>query len=347
MRYFKLLIPLTVPVILFFASCRQTSKGPDVSGIRVNARFERFDRDLQAIDTNLAATGLQQLYAKYPQLTPVFLYNILGLDSATAVPGLKRFLSLSGALFDTINVVFRNTEGLEKQFEEAFRHLKYYFPDYPQPRIVTIAGPVDALAESEMGPTPNFLRPGLLGISLQFYLGPGFSIYNDPFFIQSVAPSWRSRRFSKEYMIADAMQLVVSDLFPDNSGGKPLVEQMVEKGKRWYLLDKLLPGVPDTIKTGYTAGQLDWCRKNEGLIWSYIIQTEDLQSLNPTVIQNYIGEGPFTQGFSQEDSPGNLGQWIGWQIVKKFAARNKDLTPAELMRYDTRKLLEEAKYKPK
>ena len=44
-------------------------------------------------------------------------------------------------------------------------------------------------------------------------------------------------------------------------------------------------------------------------------------SLNPAVIQTYIGEGPFTQGFSQEYSPGNIGQWIGWQIIKKFVRK--------------------------
>ena len=187
----------------------------------------------------------------------------------------------------------------------------------------------------------------MLGISLQFYLGPQFSIYQDPFFVQNVAPSWRSRRFSREFIIADAMQLVVSDLYPDNSASRPLVEQMVEKGKRWYLLDKLLPDVPDSVKTGYTQKQLDWCHKNEGLIWSYIIQSGDLQSLNPTVIQNYIGEGPFTQGFSQEDSPGNLGQWIGWQIVKKYAGKNTSLTPDAIMKTPAASILEAAKYKPK
>jgi hypothetical protein len=93
---------------------------------------------------------------------------------------------------------------------------------------------------------------------------------------------------------------------------------MIEKGKQWYLLDKFLPGIPDSIKTGYTQQQLDWCRENEGLIWSYIVKNEDLNSINPAVIQTYIGEGPFTQGFSQEYSPGNIGQWIGWQIVKSL-----------------------------
>ena len=83
------------------------------------------------------------------------------------------------------------------------------------------------------------------------------------------------------------------------------------------------------------------------MIWSYLVKNEDLNSISPPVIQTYIGEGPFTQGFSQELSPGNIGQWIGWQIVKKFADKNSKLKPDEIMRTDAKKILEESKYKPK
>jgi hypothetical protein len=108
-----------------------------------------------------------------------------------------------------------------------------------------------------------------------------------------------------------------------------------------------LPGVPDSIKTGYTKDQLNWCKENEGLIWSFLLKNEDINSINPATIQTYIGEGPFTQGFSQEYSPGNIGQWIGWQIVKKYADKNSSKKPAEIMEADAKIILEGAKYKPK
>ncbi|MBL7746712.1 MAG: hypothetical protein JNM19_04750, partial [Chitinophagaceae bacterium] len=76
-------------------------------------------------------------------------------------------------------------------------------------------------------------------------------------------------------------------------------------------------------------------------------KNEDLHSLTPSVLQTYIGESPFTQGLSQEDSPGNIGQWIGWQIIKKYVSKNPNLTPEELMKTEAKKILDEAKYKPK
>ena len=336
---------LLLTISLF--SCKKKKGIPNVSDIKVEIQLKRFDRDFFALDTNNVWPGLTELNKKYPSITGIFLQNILGLDSSSAVYGIKNFVRLSKNLYDTVNIVFKNTDDIEKDFKKAFQFVKYYFPNYQPPNIITIAGPVDAMAQSETGPTPNFLGPDFLGISLQFYLGNQFSVYNDPFFIENVAPGYRSRRFSKEYIIGDAMQLVVNDIFPDKSGSKPLIEQMVEKGKRWYLLDKFLSSAADSVKTGYTQQQLDWCTENEGLIWSYIVKNEDLQSLNPAIIQTYIGESPFTQGFSQELSPGNMGQWIGWQIVKKFVSKNPGMKPEEVMNTAASKIISEAKYKPK
>lgn len=331
----------------FLISCKEKKNTPDVSGIKVDFKLERFDKNFFSLDSNNAAPGLEQLHNKYPILSGIFLQNVLGLDSASTLPGVKHFLHLNQQIYDSAATVFNNTSGLERDFKTAFQFVKYYFPDYKLPKIITIVGPINALAKLGNELTPDFIGPDFLGISLQFYLGKNYSIYRDPFFIDNIAPQFRSRRFSKEYVVPDAMKLIVDDLFPDKSAGKSLIDQMIEKGKQWWLLDKFLPEMPDSLKTGYTQQQLDWCNQNEGLIWSTLIGNNDINSIDPVTIQNYIGESPFTQGFSQTYSPGNIGQWIGLQIVKKFAEKNPDIKPGELMKADPKKILETAKYKPK
>jgi hypothetical protein len=206
------------------------------------------------------------------------------------------------------------------------------------PRIITFIGTLDAPG---VAVTDNYIA-----IGLQQYAGKDFEGYQSEE-VKQMFPGYISRRFDAPYIPANCMKAVLSYMYPDNSERLSLVEQMIEKGKRWWLLDKFMPGTPDTLKTGYTQNQLEWCKQNEGLIWSEIIKNEDINSINPAVIQTYIGEGPFTQGFSQEYSPGNLGQWIGWQIVKKYADRNSKLKPDDIMRLNPRKILEDSKYKPK
>ncbi len=339
---------ITCALLLALVSCKGKNDNiPDVSDISVDIKLERFERDFFSIDTNNIEPGLDQLFSKYPVLAPVFMQEILGLDSISVLPGVTRFIQLSQPVYKASNAVIGNGEQLRAQFEKAFRFVKYYFPQYKLPSIVTVLGPLDALAQIGNTKTPDFLGPDFLGISLQFYLGKDFEAYRDPYFIENVAPAYRSRRFSKEYIIGDAMLLIVDDLFPDKSSSKPLLEQMVEKGKQWYLLDKFLPTTHDSIKTGYTKAQLEWCESNEGLIWNYITKNEKLDALDMPTLQTYIGEGPFTQGFSQEYSPGNLGQWIGWRIVEEYAEKNSGLHPQKIMETPARTILDEAKYKPK
>jgi hypothetical protein len=335
-----------IPILL--AACNNSRKGPDVSGIKMEIAIERFDQQFFAVDTMAPGKSLAELQKKYPSLMPVFMQNILGLTDSSADSGIRRFIRLNQFIADSVNNVFDNTTGLKKDFEQAFRYVKYYFPNYKIPRIITIIGPVDVLAETTTGDlTPDFLGQDFLGISLQFYLGKDFSLYKDDYFVANVAPAYRSRRFDKKYMVADAMKLIVDDIFPDRSKGKGLIEQMIEKGKQWWLLDKFLPSSPDSLKTGYTQDQLDWCYENEGLIWNSIITNEkNIYTTNPAAIQNYIGEAPFTQTMPAA-SPGNIGQWVGWQIVKKYAEKNSSLSIEEVMKTEPRKILEEAKYKPK
>lgn len=334
--------------ILFLFSCSNDSKGPDVSKIKVEVPVERFDKDFFSMDTVGIEKALSALAQKYPTLFPIFINNILGLNDTTRGKGVALFIRQNNFIADAANKEFENISTIKSDFEESFRYVKYYFPDYDVPKLITIVGPPDALAQTATGePTPNFIGPDFLGISLQFYLGNQFSLYHDPFFVANIAPEFRSRRFDKKYIVADAMKLVVDDIYPDKSAGKGLIEQMIEKGKQWWLLDKFLPAAPDSIQTGYTKRQLNWCNENEGLIWHEIITSEkDIYTKEPLVIQNYIGEAPFTQSLGPF-SPGNIGQWIGWQIVKKFADKNSSMNVGEVLKTNARKIFEEAKYKPK
>jgi hypothetical protein len=343
----KIFTPLLIAILLF--ACNNNKNTPDVSGVKVDLGLKRLDQDFFAMDTVNMDKSLASLQVKYPTFLPLFLQSVVGVQDIT---GVKDFYNRYKQVFDSSQKVYADFQPVKRQIEEALKYVKYYFPSYTLPAsIIAVVGPMNTRQDmAQMGNgdyTPNFMGQDFIGISLQFYLGKSFSLYNHEYFINNVAPQYLSRRFSKEYIIGDVMKLVTEDIFPDKSKGRPLIEQMIERGKQWWLLDKFLPETPDSVKTGYTAQQLNWCEENEGLMWSYMIKNEDLRSLNPATLQTYIGESPFTSVFSQELSPGNIGQWIGWQIVKKFAAGNPRLKPEEIMQSTAENVLEGAKYKPK
>lgn len=301
---------------------------------------ERFEQDFFSLDTSQLSSGLARLNARYPAFYPVFMQKILGVSGN---PGEEATRNTTVMFFrgyrpiqDSLEPLYKNFNKLQSQIEGGFRHLKYYFPSYQPGKLTTFIGPFDA-------PGVALVETGL-AIGLQQYAGKDFSVYQG-LVQQQMFPAYISRRFEAPYIPVSCVNAALEEIFPDQTKGRPLIEQIIEKGKRWYLLDKCLPETPDSLKTGYTLKQLAWCRENEGNIWSYLRDNEDFNSIDPVVIQTYIGESPFTQGMP-EASPGNIGQWIGWQIVKKYASENKT-EMQDLLKLDPRKILEGAKYKPK
>jgi hypothetical protein len=333
-------------LLLFFgmigSSCSNTEQAPEVSHIQVNVSLSRFDRALFALDTLYLASGLDSLSKKFSSFYPEYMQYILGVsgdptDTNTQQATLS-FLRSYKSINDSLQPLFVDTRAIEEELETSFRYLQYYFPSYRPGTITLFTGPFDA-------PGIATVRSGT-AIGLQQFAGKDFFAYRTAA-LQALYPTYLSRRFTPQFIVPGVIKAIAEDLFPPRSAELPLVEQMVEKGKYWYLTSLLLPRHPDSLITGYTAQQLTWCKDNEGLIWSHLLKNEDLNSLNPIVIQTYLGEAPFTQGLSQEYSPGNLGAWIGWQIVKKFATAHPDLHPEAVMKTSPATLLEQAKYKPK
>lgn len=329
-------------IVVLVLSCNNKKGIPDVSGIKVDLTLERFEKDFFAIDTNNVVPGLTQLQQKYPGFYRDFMQGVIGISGIPADPptqeAVRRMLSSYTSLYKVVEAKLGNATDIESQLKKGFQFVKYYFPNYKVPGVITFIGTLDIAG--------TVLTENYVAVGLHQYAGKNFEGYKSPEVMQ-LYPSYITRRFEPQYIPANCMKAIVSDLFPDKSVSRPLSEQMIEKGKQWWLLDMFLPEMADSLKTGYTQQQLEWCEANEGLIWSYIVKNDELHSVNPVTIQTYIGEAPFTAAFSQELSPGNIGQWIGWQIVKKYAKDNPKMKIDQIMQADPKKILEEARYKPR
>jgi hypothetical protein len=333
-RMNKILVGLSL--VLFF-SCKSKDT-PDVSHINVDVQIDRFEKTFFNLDTNTMQQSLADLRNAYPAFFPTFMRDILGVNPADTAtyPIISAIISSYRSLNDTIQEKYRNLAWLQNELTYDFRFVKYYYPDYKIPRVITFIGTLDA---------PGIvLTPQYLGIGLHQYVGKNFSAYQSAE-VQQLYPAYISRRFDKEYISVNCMKAVVDDVYPDKSTGKPLIEQMIEKGKQWFLLDHFAPDAADSVKTGFTQKQLDWVTENEGNIWPVVLK-ENLYSIEPAVIQTYIGEAPFTQNMPQA-SPGNIGQWIGWRIVQKLADRNKKLSVQEVLQTPAKAIFEGANYHPK
>jgi hypothetical protein len=344
----SLTLPFTIAMRRFYVfaifvlliGCKNGKNKPDVSDIKVDIRIERLEQSFFKIDTNNITTGLADLRNAFPGFYPFFMRDILQVNpmDTSSFEIIRNIIGSYGPINDSIQKKYNNLDWLKNELTTAFKHVKYYYPQYKVPGIITYIATLDA---------PGIvLTPDYLGIGLHQFAGKNFSVYQSTP-VQQLYPLYISRRFDKEYITASSMKSIADDIYPDKTTGRPLIEQMIEKGKQWFLLDKFLPDTPDSVKTGYTKKQLEWVESNEGNIWAYIIKNEnDIYSIDPATIQTYIGEAPNTQVMT-EASPGNIGQWVGWRIVQEYAKKHEDFSLQQILEAPAKTIFEEAKYKPK
>jgi hypothetical protein len=334
--------PMNTRIIALFllfslVACNSNDQAPDVSGINIPLNQMHFEQDFFAIDTNQLEQSITVLDKKYPGFTSVFLSNILALMPGTELADLKSFYRAYHPLYKQSTNIFKEQEKEVKQIKQGLQYVKYYFPKYPLPnKLISFIGPINSFG--------SILTEDAIAIGLQLFMGKDHPLYTSEEG-QALYPAYISRKFEPAYIPVSAMNNIVLDIYPEQMSGKPLIAQMVELGKRIYVVDHLLPSISDTLITGYSSKQLDACMNNEKNIWSFFIQNDLLYKSDPQLVREYVTEGPFTNAFGKE-SPGNIGQFLGWQIVKKWMKKNAAVNFDALMKKDPVQLFEESKYKP-
>src|SRR5258708_11181230 len=242
---------LFLAVCIVLVSCSGSGDKPDVSGVDVGkVHIERFDTAFFNLDSNNIIAGLRRLDQRYPGFISDFVGNILGAGgplsdtSRVAFAATRQFLVSYLGVSDSLKQKYSRLDWLETKLQSDFRYVKYYFPQYKLPqKVVAFIGPFD-------GPGVA-ITSYALGIGLQSYAGRNF-----PFYLtgkgQDMYPLYVSRRFEPEYIEANCMNAIAEDIFPDSSDNRPLIEQMIIKGRYFCLPVKLFPPPPHTIPPRFT-----------------------------------------------------------------------------------------------
>lgn len=342
-----------ISILLFFAgiSCTNSNGKPNVSDIKVNVKMERFDKDFFAIDTNRIDQSLNELQRKYPSFLPLYSEFLSPINAMATQQGktyeqaVKIFYNSIKPLADAVEKKYKNLDNVRSGLEQSFKYIKHYYPSFKIPNVIVSVESFNPDDPQEVYGTTYY--QDTLIISLQMFLGSDFAGY-DP--VQY--PDYLRRRFNEDYIVPNSIRSIANHIYTDNGESTSLIEQMIERGKQWYLLDKFLPEASDTLKTGYSKNQTEFIKKNEGNIWGEFLQsTPDPYTVDQERMKNYLGEGPFTQDMPHDlqgnGTPGNIGQWIGWRIVQKFAENKPKMTLQEILTTPAKMIFQEAKYKPK
>lgn len=338
-------------LILLLISCNNSNNKPNVSDIKVDVNILRFDKDFFSIDTNRLAQSLNELNGQYPAFLPLYSEFLSPIEPMVKQGGktydeaVLLYYRTIKPLYDAVQKKYNNLNDVKSGLEKGFSYVKYYYPTFKTPAVV-------ASVESFNPDDPNMVYGTVfyhdtLIIRLQMFMGKDFNQYD-----QNLYPDYLRRRFNEAFIVPNSIRAIVNSIYPDTTESGVLIEQMIEKGKQWYLMNKFLPDTPDSLKTGYTQNQSEFIKNNEGNIWGeFLKNTPDPYTVEQERLKNYLGEGPFTPDMPHDlegnGTPGNIGQWIGWRIVEKFAEKNPKMSVQEILATPARKIFQEAKYKPK
>lgn len=331
----------SITVLFFLSSCANKKKLPDISNIPISINIDRFEQALFTLDSTDMISGIEKLRKEYPIFFELYIEQLLGIgqlnDTAkTYQVKLAQFASNPNikALYDSCTQRYPKLDFLEQQLTQAFKYNAYYFPDDQPPRVVSHI--------SEFGPAAvTYDNNKILGINLDMFLGKDFVYY------PSIGlPQYIINRLEPSYITPISMAAYAKAKYPLPNTANRLIDQMIYEGQILYYLDLTLPTVHDTLKIGYTQDQLNWCYKNEQEIWAFLLENEWLFNGQSREFSKFINEAPYTAGMPTE-SPGKVGAWIGWQIVRKYMNSNPNADINKLMLIaDGQELLTKSKYKP-
>lgn len=306
-------------ILLCFSCSNEVKISDEIKAIHVDVELERFDTFFIGPE----ALELSKLKEAYPFMFSENFSDSLWIERRNDT--LQNLLHSEVAkTFDTYN---------EEEITFLFQHLKHYLPTFKTPRVITVTSDVDYRNKV-------IVTDSITLVALDTYLGEDHEFYDN-------LQQYLTQNFRKEMIVSDLAEAYAKREIYQVSQ-KSFLDNMIYFGKMLYFKDKVIPLSSDAIKIGYTEEELDWARANETNIWQYFIERELLYSSNPKLANRFINPAPFSK-FELEfdnESPGRLGQYIGWQIVRSYMANN-DTSLLDMLRKDPKEIFNKAKFKPR
>jgi gliding motility-associated lipoprotein GldB len=303
-------------VFVLLASCSNDSeKKIDVSGINIDVTIQRLEQELFTAKTKGEIKSFLENnklvashFLPFPEGTPDSV-RINKLFALVQNEGLQK-------LYRESQQSFTDFSRIESQLETAFKHIKYYYPQFKAPKVQTV---VTGFGRDLL------VSDSLVVIGLDYFIGDKASFRPD-------APAYILRTFQPAYIVPKIILLMSQEYNHTNPKDKSLLSDMIYYGKSYEFTSYMLPQVHDSLLIEYTKEQLTESAQNRELIWGHFIEKALLYETSHFTKTRYVDPRPYTAEIGAK-APGAIGRWLGWEIVKAYM-REKKPTLQQLMQID-------------
>ena len=326
----KILNFLLISLVIFGCGEKDAcNDAPDASNIPVTVTIERVEEELFK---NKSKAQIRA-YLQKDKLLANHFFNVNKYPNDSLIVN-SLYNTLNHPSLDTVyretQAVFGDMNDVKTQFEEAFRNIKYYYPDFYIPKIKTIITGLN---------NDLYVSDSLIVIGLDFFLGPkGTYIPN--------IPNYVLKRYQKQYLVSIVVSLISQKYNQVNMLDKSLLAEMLYYGKSYEFVKTMMPCTNDTIVLCYDKQEVIDCDIYESVIWANFVQNNLLFKTDHFTVNKFVGESPKTYEIGDK-CPGRIGRWVGWRIIQKYRKENEAVKIQDLMKNnDAKKIFEASKYKP-
>lgn len=290
------------------------------------------------------------------------VYHYNGLDSVSRknfadsmLPGIDIYLRVAGIDRDSVEVetaltilsksqpvkVFspdvearlKSIENIETSISDALQRLRTALPKVHVSHIYGIVSPYRQSV---------ITADSVVLVALNLYLGKdyrGYAGFEDYF----------RRTRESERIPYDVIEATVASHYPiDNDKAKTILSKMLYHGALVHAIMSSMPDADLSLALGVSDKELEWLESNEASIWDKFIQQGFLYSNSDVDASKLLNPSPSTPIIHPE-SPGRVGRYIGYAIVKSYIDKHTDVTLERLLSpdfYGETKTLIDAGYAP-
>jgi hypothetical protein len=302
----------------------------DVSEVTV----QRLDAEMIQLKTKPA---IQAFLDKNRNLKEAYLQPEPGMPDSAVVNRIYQTVTNPDfqKFYGQVQQTFGNMKEVQAQLEQAFKHIKYYYPDFKAPKVQAV---VSGLGSFSRDAAALSVSDSLIVIGLDFYAG------EKAMYVPSV-PNFLLKKYTKAALVPSIVGVLAEKFIAQNQEDKSLLNDMVVAGKKLEFTHQMMPETPDSLIIFYSPKQLQDTETHKDVVWAHFVKEKLLYETNHFKKIKYTGDRPYTAEIGQ-DCPGAIGRWLGWQIVRKYMIENPDVTLPQLMRNaDAQDIFMKSKYK--
>lgn len=326
-------IAFLIPILILVFACGKKNQtcelDPDILDQDIDLSITRLEDEFFGANT---VKDYLFLLDKHPEFAEVYLQESMYFSPDSLAASLLEIHQDSAlrVLYDSVKVEFADISDIESDLKNAFKSVKYYFPDFKIPKVYTFVSGFNS---------DLIVTDDMIVIGLDYYLPADHSFQPD-------IARYMAVRYEREYLVPMIVLAISSRYNITDPTNNTLLSEMMYYGKAYHFVKAIMPCTSDQFIIGYTPEEIAECFENEEFIWAHFVENELLYQTNPFEIRKYIGEAPFTDAISTK-APGRLGRWLGWNIVDDYQSnQNVDLAVL-MMEWDVEKIFRQSGYRPR